>query len=178
MLPPVQVASLAGVPDAANLPTNPRRPRRRRRRRQSSAAGGGADEAAASAAKARKKRARTERQARLFADLDEAESTVLEMIALAGETASSLSDLASGAKKGDDDEGKSVADRIAEAAKKNGEDYLQKVARVHSLLMPHADKVVAYRNHEVDTGGGVGPEQEATKPTPAVCLCCWNRNRR
>mmetsp|Transcript_10997 Transcript_10997/g.22429 ORF Transcript_10997/g.22429 Transcript_10997/m.22429 type:complete len:193 (+) Transcript_10997:455-1033(+) len=103
------------------------------------------------------------------------------MIALAGETASSLSDLASGAaatKKGDssdDDEGKSMADRIAEAAKKNGEEYLQKVARVHSLLMPHADKVVAYRNHEVDTGGGIGgggggPDQEATKSAPAVSV--------
>ena len=145
----------------------------------SSACGADASGSAAAAGKTRKKRVRTERQAKLFADLDEAESAVLEMIALAGETASALSDLAGGASsrnKGDndDDDGKSAADKIAEQVKKNGENYLEKVSRVHSLLMPHADKVVAYRNHEVDTfeGGGsvsiASAENEDAKSAPAV----------
>lgn len=107
---------------------------------------------------------RTERQAKLFADLDEAEATVLGMIALASETASALSDLASGkegastATGGGDDADTdtaaattAAAKKIAELGKKNGEDYLDKVARVHALLSPHAEKVVAYSNHEVDT---------------------------
>ena len=117
---------------------------------------------AAAAAKASKKRVRTERQAKLFADLDEAEATVLGMIALASETASALSDLASGREAastttggGDDTDtdaaAATAAKKIAELGKKNGEDYLDKVARVHALLTPHAEKVVAYSNHEVDT---------------------------
>ena len=115
---------------------------------------------AAAAAKASKKRVRTERQAKLFADLDEAEATVLGMIALASETASALSDLASGREGastttggGDDTDAAAAtaAKKIAELGKKNGEDYLDKVARVHALLSPHAEKVVAYSNHEVDT---------------------------
>lgn len=119
---------------------------------------------AAAAAKASKKRVRTERQAKLFADLDEAEATVLGMIALASETASALSDLASGTEAastttggGDDTDTDAAAatataaKKIAELGKKNGEDYLDKVARVHALLTPHAEKVVAYSNHEVDT---------------------------
>ena len=124
------------------------------------AASSSADAAAAAAAKASKKRVRTERQAKLFADLDEAEATVLGMIALASETASALSDLASGREAasatggGGDDadtDTAAAAKKIAELAKKNGEDYLDKVARVHALLSPHAEKVVAYSNHEVDT---------------------------
>ena len=119
---------------------------------------------AAAAAKASKKRVRTERQAKLFADLDEAEVTVLGMIALTSETASALSDLAIGkegastATGGGDDADTdtaaattAAAKKIAELGKKNGEDYLDKVARVHALLSPHAEKVVAYSNHEVDT---------------------------
>jgi len=104
--------------------------------------------AAAAAAKASKKRARTEGQARLLADLDEAEVTVLGMVALASETAAALSGLAGGV---DATCSAAAAKQMAELGKKNGEDYLDRVARVHALLSPHAEKVVAYSNHEVDT---------------------------
>jgi len=33
---------------------------------------------------------------------------------------------------------------------KNGQEYLEKVAKIHSLLLPYSDLVVPYMNHDVD----------------------------
>jgi len=123
--------------------------------------------AAAAAAKASKKRARTEGQARLLADLDEAEVTVLGMVALASETAAALSGLAGGV---DATCSPAAAKQMAELGKKNGEDYLDRVARVHALLSPHAEKVVAYSNHEVDTAAAAAAEGDEAAKSEAGSL--------
>uniref|UniRef100_A0A7S4RVD7 Uncharacterized protein n=1 Tax=Ditylum brightwellii TaxID=49249 RepID=A0A7S4RVD7_9STRA len=108
-----------------------------------------------SAVKKKTRPPRVERQKQIFADLDEAEKLVLGMMQIASSTASALSDLTEVG--GGGNEGAAAEEMLAKLAKSNGEEYLAKVKRIHSLLSPHAKLVVAYRNHQVDIaddGGG------------------------
>lgn len=84
-----------------------------------------------------------ERQEKLFADLDEAESLALELLDLASSTALSLSKaiLASSTEDSED---------IFLKCEEHGEKYSDKVKRIHALLSPHARLVVNYKNHAVD----------------------------
>lgn len=106
--------------------------------------------ASAASAIVRPKRTRSsaiERQAKLFDDLDEAESLTLELLSLASSTALSLSDaiiIGATPEKMEDFFLKSKLD---------GQAYMEKVKRIHALLSPRAPLVVSYKNHDVDTGG-------------------------
>ena len=70
---------------------------------------------------------------------------------LLGLDESSAAAVATGQADAEEEGAAAAARKIAELGKQNGEDYLDKVARVHALLSPHAGKIVAYSNHEVDT---------------------------
>jgi len=102
----------------------------------------------------KKRRVRIERQSKIFADIDEAEALALELLSLASSTAKALSDLTDGDSSG--------SSRNLEAlVKSNGDLYLDKVKKIHDLITPHAELVVAYRNHAIDIGGKL----ESIKPT-------------
>lgn len=114
--------------------------------------------------------ARIERQASLFADLDQAESLTMEILSLASSTVSALSDAAScdadndsttttaAIQTGNENENmdgssndsKSRLQSLMMKCDSNGTAFMAKVRKIHSLLSPHADLVVPYRNHAVD----------------------------
>jgi len=114
--------------------------------------------------------ARIERQASLFADLDQAESLTMEILSLASSTVSALSDAAScdadndsttttaAIQTGDENknmdgssnDSKSRLQSLMMKCDSNGTAFMAKVRSIHSLLSPHADLVVPYRNHAVD----------------------------
>jgi len=118
-------------------------------------------------------RIRVERQAALFKDLDEAERLTMDILELASSTALCLSDAATvtdvdascilsdnkSTLGKSDEEGKdgtseapskSVLSTLLSKCDSNGEEYLKKVRKIHSLISPHSNLVVAYRNHAVD----------------------------
>ena len=110
--------------------------------------GGNSDGALATAssvdpAAAARRSARLERQAMIFASIDEAEDLALDIIGLASSTSSALSDLTTPSEDGED-----ASSRLEALIRSNGDEYLEKVKRVHALLTPHAGLVAAYRNHE------------------------------
>ena len=111
---------------------------------------GGADAASsgkavpAAAAPTKPKRTRTfiERQAKLFADLDKAESLTLDLLSLAASTAQTLSDALVA--------GTNDKDEWFTQCEANGQEYMHKVKQIHALLFPHAHLVVPYKNPAVD----------------------------
>ena len=85
-----------------------------------------------------------ERQAQFFQDLDEAERLVFDVLTIASNTAESLAKSTIPSKN------------QMESLQTNGDEYLQKIKRIHSLLTPHAHLVVPYRNFRNDTTSASG----------------------
>ena len=97
------------------------------------------------------------RQAKLFADLDEAENLALKLLTLTSSTTQCLADgtsthipdissssISSTSKK------KALDQKIIKKSE-NGKEYLKTVQNIHKLLSPYSNLVVAYKNHAIDT---------------------------
>jgi hypothetical protein len=92
-----------------------------------------------------------ERQERLFADLDEAESLALELLDLASSTALSLAKAIVASSMEDSEDTFLKCEDL-------GDKYADKVKRIHALLSPHARLVVNYKNHAVDATKAVAAQ--------------------
>lgn len=98
------------------------------------------------------------RQEKLFSDLDEAESLALDLLELASSTALSLSNaiVTTTTEESED---------IFRRCEAYGDQYTEKVKRIHSLLSPHARLVVSYKNHVADIAKEVAlQDQQARAP--------------
>jgi hypothetical protein len=104
--------------------------------------------------------ATNERQEKLFADLDEAESLALELLDLASSTALSLAKAIVASSTEDS------AD-IFLKCEDFGDKYADKVKRIHALLSPHASLVVNYKNHAADAAKAAAAQDlQQTRSAP------------
>ena len=93
----------------------------------------------------------------VFNDLDNAERLVMNILTIATSTSEAFSSLALNAQimdseeNGKDETVKQNARHLQHRIRKNGQEYLSKIKKIHDLLAPHASLVKAYGNLQEST---------------------------
>lgn len=88
----------------------------------------------------------------VFGDLDNAERLVMDILSIATSTSEAFSGLAQSTQivaseeNGEDETLKQNGRQLQHRIRKNGQEYLSKIKKIHDLLAPHASLVKSYGN--------------------------------